>query len=104
MSLSKLQEKIGVTVDGVFGPGTLKAAMEYYEFTPERAAHFFAQTAHESSNFKTFSENLKVICLDADLNTLPEFSSKYYHPNGCTGLYDAIGNSIKLKENDTNNR
>ena len=50
----------------------------------------------------TFSENLKVICLDADLNTLPEFSSKYYHPNGCTGLYDAIGNSIKLKENDTN--
>jgi putative chitinase len=58
MSLSKLQEKIGVTADGAFGPGTLKAAMEYYGFTPERAAHFFAQTAHESGNFKTFSENL----------------------------------------------
>jgi putative chitinase len=32
--------------------------MEYYGFTPERAAHFFAQTAHESGNFKAFSENL----------------------------------------------
>ena len=58
MSLSKLQEKIGVTADGAFGPGTMKAAMEYYGFTPERAAHFFAQTAHESGNFKAFSENL----------------------------------------------
>jgi len=58
MSLSKLQEKIGVTADGAFGPGTLKAAMEYYGFTPEKAAHFFAQTAHESGNFKAFSENL----------------------------------------------
>jgi putative chitinase len=26
--------------------------------TPERAAHFFAQTAHESGGFKVFSENL----------------------------------------------
>ena len=58
MSLSKLQEKIGVTADGAFGPGTLKAAIQYYGFTPERAAHFFAQTAHESGNFKAFSENL----------------------------------------------
>jgi putative chitinase len=32
--------------------------MEFYKFTPERAAHFFAQTAHESGNFKAFSENL----------------------------------------------
>ena len=29
MSLSKLQEKIGVAADGAFGPGTMKAAMEY---------------------------------------------------------------------------
>ena len=58
MSLKSLQEKIGVTADGAFGPGTMKKAMEYYKFTPERAAHFFAQTAHESGNFKAFSENL----------------------------------------------
>ena len=58
MSLKALQQKIGVTADGVFGPGTMKAAMAYYKMTPERAAHFFAQTAHESGGFKAFSENL----------------------------------------------
>ena len=58
MSLKSLQTKIGVTADGAFGPGTMKKAMEFYKFTPERASHFFAQTAHESGNFKAFSENL----------------------------------------------
>jgi putative chitinase len=58
MSLKSLQTKIGVNADGAFGPGTTKAAMTYYKFTPERAAHFFAQTAHETGNFKAFAENL----------------------------------------------
>ena len=58
MSLKSLQTKIGVTADGAFGAGTLKAAMAYYKMTPERAAHFFAQTAHESGGFKAFAENL----------------------------------------------
>ena len=58
MSLKHLQTKIGVTADGAFGPGTLKAAMTYYKLTPERAAHFFAQTAHETGEFKLFTENL----------------------------------------------
>ncbi len=58
MSLKSLQAKIGVAADGAFGPGTLKAAMAYYKMTPERAAHFFAQTAHESGGFKAFAENL----------------------------------------------
>ena len=58
MSIKSLQAKIGVAADGAFGPGTLKAAMEYYKMTPERAAHFFGQTAHESGGFKAFSENL----------------------------------------------
>jgi len=58
MSLKVLQEKIGVTADGAFGPGTMKKAMEFYKLTPVRAAHFFAQTAHESGGFKAFSENL----------------------------------------------
>jgi putative chitinase len=58
MSLVNLQQKIGVTADGAFGPGTLKAASAFYKLSPNRAAHFFAQTAHESGNFKTFSENL----------------------------------------------
>jgi len=58
MSLKSLQEKIGVTADGAFGPGTMKKAMEFYKLTPVRAAHFFAQTAHETGGFKLFSENL----------------------------------------------
>jgi len=58
MSLINLQQKIGVTADGAFGPGTFKAAAAYYKLSPNRAAHFFAQTAHESGGFKTFSENL----------------------------------------------
>jgi putative chitinase len=58
MSLINLQKKIGVTADGAFGPGTLKAAAAFYKLSPDRAAHFFAQTAHESGGFKAFSENL----------------------------------------------
>ena len=58
MSLKSLQEKIGVVADGTFGPGTMKKAMEFYKLTPVRAAHFFAQTAHESGEFKIFTENL----------------------------------------------
>ena len=58
MSLKNLQKKIGVEADGLFGPGTMKAAMAYYKLTPEQAAHFFAQTCHESGGFKVFSENL----------------------------------------------
>jgi putative chitinase len=58
MSLVNLQKKIGVTADGAFGPGTFKAAAAFYKLSPHRAAHFFAQTAHESGGFKAFSENL----------------------------------------------
>ena len=58
MSIKLLQEKIGVTADGAFGPNTLRAAMAFYEMTPYRAAHFFGQTAHETNSYNAFSENL----------------------------------------------
>ena len=58
MSLKSLQEKIGVTADGNFGPTTMKKAVEFYKLTPIRAAHFFGQTAHETGGFTIFSENL----------------------------------------------
>ena len=58
MSLKSLQTKLGITADGTFGPGTMKSAMAYYKLTPARAAHFFAQTSHESGNFTVFTENL----------------------------------------------
>jgi putative chitinase len=58
MSLINLQNKCGCHADGAFGPGTFKKAAAFYKLSPARAAHFFAQTAHESGGFKTFSENL----------------------------------------------
>lgn len=58
MSLKSLQTKAGVNADGVFGPRTFKAGMVFYKFTPSRAAHFFAQTAHETGGFRAFAENL----------------------------------------------
>ena len=58
MSLKHLQEKVGVKADGLFGPGTIRASIAHYKMTPVRAAHFFAQCAHESGNFKAFNENL----------------------------------------------
>ena len=58
MSLKSLQERAGVAADGAFGPGTMKAGMVLLKLSPIRAAHFFAQTAHETGGFKAFSENL----------------------------------------------
>ena len=58
MSLKSLQQKIGVTADGSWGPGTLRAAAAFYKLSPARAAHFFGQTAHETGGFKAFGENL----------------------------------------------
>ena len=58
MSLKSLQKKMGIGDDGLIGPNTLKTAMQFYKMTPERTAHFFAQTGHETGNFKLFTENL----------------------------------------------
>jgi putative chitinase len=58
MSLINLQSKCGCHPDGAFGPSTLKKACDHFKLNKNRAAHFFAQTAHESGNFKAFSENL----------------------------------------------
>lgn len=57
-ALQTLQAQAGVNADGVFGPITLRAAASYLGLSNDKAAHFFAQCAHESANFKTFSENL----------------------------------------------
>lgn len=56
--LAALQTKCGVTADGKWGPGTYKAARDYFKLTNNQAAHFFGQCAHESGGFKVFSENL----------------------------------------------
>lgn len=56
--MAALQAKCGVAADGKWGPGTFKAARDYYKLSTEQAAHFFGQCAHESGGFKVFSENL----------------------------------------------
>ena len=56
--LQALQAKCGIAADGKWGPGTYKAARDYFKLTNNQAAHFFGQCAHESNNFKAFSENL----------------------------------------------
>jgi putative chitinase len=81
MSLKKLQEKIGVKSDGEFGPITLKKAAEYYKMSPERAAHFFGQTAHETGNYATFSENLNY-----SADGLKKIFGKYF-PNNLAESY-----------------
>jgi putative chitinase len=73
MSIKSLQTKIGAKADGAFGPGTMKAAMAFYKLTPIRAAHFFGQTAHETGNFKLFSENLNY-----SANGLKKIFGKYF--------------------------
>ena len=81
MSLKSLQTKIGVTADGAFGPGTMKKAMEFYKLTPARAAHFFAQTAHETGDYKLFAENLNY-----STQGLQNIFKKYF-PGNLSDLY-----------------
>ena len=56
--LAALQSKCGIAADGKWGPGTYKAARDFFKLTNNQAAHFFGQCAHESGGFKVFSENL----------------------------------------------
>jgi putative chitinase len=56
--LAQLQQKCGVSADGVWGPNTYRAARSFFKLTNNQAAHFFGQCAHESGNLKIFSENL----------------------------------------------
>ena len=59
MSLKKLQELSGVAPDGIFGRNTFKAGAAYLGITNHaRGVHFFAQTGHETGDFRWFSENL----------------------------------------------
>jgi len=92
MSLKSLQEKIGVTADNVWGPGTFKSAMSYYKLTPVRAAHFFAQTAHETGGYKAFTENLNY-----SSSGLRSIFGKYF-------LNESIANNYSRKPEQIANR
>lgn len=57
-AMKKLQEKVGVTADGAFGPNTARAIAKHYDLSPERGAHLLGQASHESGGFKRTSEGL----------------------------------------------
>lgn len=83
MSLKALQTKIGVTPDGLWGPGTFRAAMAYYKFTAAQAAHFFGQTAHETGGFAKFTENLNY-----GAQGLRGIFGKYFPDDATAKLYE----------------
>jgi len=80
--LKALQAKIGVTADGAFGAGTLKAAMSFYKLSAVRAVHFFAQAAHESGSFTAFTENLNY-----KAESLRKVFAKYFPDDELAALY-----------------
>ena len=96
MSLKKLQEKIGVTPDGAFGPNTLKAAVAFYKMSPERGAHFFGQTSHETGGFSIFTENLNY----SASGLVSIFGS--YFPGNLSELY--AGQPVKIASRVYGNR
>jgi putative chitinase len=80
--LHVLQSKCGLTPDGVWGPNTYKAARDYFKLSNEQAAHFFGQCAHESNNFKAFSENLNY-----SAEGLTKIFKKYFPSMAATAGY-----------------
>lgn len=80
--LESLQAKCGIAADGKWGPGTYKAARDYFKMTNNQAAHFFGQCAHESGGFKVFSENLNY-----SANGLTKIFKKYFPTVASTAGY-----------------
>ncbi|HMS90940.1 MAG TPA: glycoside hydrolase family 19 protein [Candidatus Absconditabacterales bacterium] len=81
MSIQALQTKIGVKADGDFGPTSFRAACKFFNLTPERGAHFFGQTEHETGGFKLFVENLNY-----SADGLKKIFPKYF-PGNMADLY-----------------
>ena len=58
LAMQKLQERIGVTTDGSFGPNTARAITKHFGLTAVRSAHLLGQAAHESGGFSKTCESL----------------------------------------------
>lgn len=57
-ALKILQERVGVTADGSFGPNTARAIAKYFNLDAKRGAHLLGQACHESGGFMFSEENL----------------------------------------------
>ena len=57
-AMKNLQEKVGVTADGAFGPNTARAIAKFYDLSELRGAHLLGQASRESGGFKLTEENL----------------------------------------------
>lgn len=58
LAMQKLQERVGATTDGSFGPNTARAIAKHYGLSAERAAHLLGQSSHESGGFSRVCESL----------------------------------------------
>lgn len=57
-ALKILQDRVGVTPDGSFGPNTARAIAKYFGLDAKRGAHLLGQASHESGGFMLSEENL----------------------------------------------
>jgi putative chitinase len=58
LAMQKLQERIGATTDGSFGPNTARAITKHFSLSAERSAHLLGQASHESGGFTRVCESL----------------------------------------------
>ena len=58
LAMQKLQERIGASTDGSFGPNTARAITKHFGLSAERSAHLLGQASHESGGFSKTCESL----------------------------------------------
>ena len=56
--MQNLQQRIGASTDGSFGPNTARAITKHFGLSAERSAHLLGQASHESGGFTRVCEGL----------------------------------------------
>jgi putative chitinase len=87
-----LQQKIGVTPDGDFGPKTARAFQRHFGLITIEAAHLLGQCHHESAGFTRMEENLNY-----SATRLLEIFPKYFNSETAKnygGKKEAIANRV----------